>query len=485
MKKVLGLIMVFVASLALVACKKEKNDENTINLNGMDFVIMVNSKNSNDPRLETYAKLFQEEKVAKIEEVEKKYNINVVYEDYPSNASWGGARERWIVEQSTLGTAPAHVFEVASTSIATLAVQDAILPLDDLIETLGVKGYWPEKKVFGQVLGKTYLYDDSYPISDEGLYYNSELLGQLLGEERKLEPTKKWLDGTWTWDAFEALAKELNAKLDHNRSEEDGGAQYVMGGRSYNYVYSMLGTNGASLVDSDFKTHLAEEPVLELLTYLNGLYKEEGMWIDNAPLANASQPEFTNGNVVFHNGQSWHLSASNKWGNAKFDIDFVPFPKGPRVVSGEAEYTVSHVYGKSAHAISSAYSKDRIPEGYEDSMIHSETIFKIWNDLQYFPEFDSSTNLVDTTPIYSDFINKSLRPHYGNKESLAAHEDVISLARPDFFYSFSESQAHLEGSFMLEIQSAIHVGDARTRMVSVKAALEAIIQEQIFNKGIK
>lgn len=484
MKKIFLSILLVVSSFVIVACGGGTNNNNNnnngdqINLGGEEFTIMVDNKNSTDPRLSSYNGLFKDEKERKINEVESKYNVKVVYENYPSNASWGGARERWIVEQSTIGK-PAHVFQVASTSVAFLAVNNAILPLDDLIETYGVKGYWKEKLVFGQVFGKHYLYDDEYPYSDDGLYYNSDLLAEVLGEDRRIEPTKLWAEGKWTWDAFNDLANELKSKLDHNRSEEQGGPQYVMGGRTYNWFYPLIGANDAVLIDSEFNSNLSSDSIIEVGNFLANLMDVEGMWIDNAPLSNASQPEFTAGNVVFHNGMSWHLSASNKWANRDFEIDFVPYPAGPNIKEDMSNYGVTHVYGKSSYAISSAYSKENVPAGYEDKVIYDEIIFQIWNDLQNFDEIDPETGQLSYQDAKLDFYNVRLRPHYGSQESIDAHLEIFDMAKPDFFYSLSENQSHdANDSIMLQLQAAIKAKEVRTQFESLNAQINSIIAER-------
>lgn len=483
MKKIFSAFIIFVTMFALVACKKDKptptpDPENDINLNGEDFVIMANQTSSVDPRLGTYQGLFKNEKVKAIEDVEKKYNVNVKYVNYPSDAAWGGQRERWIIEQSQSGTAPAHVFEVSSTSVGTLATRDAILPLDDLIETYGPKGYWSEKLVFGEVLGKNYLFDDVYAYSDDGLYYNSELLGNILGKERALEPTKLFLEGKWDWAAFEKLANELNEQLDHERPAAEGGPQYVMGGRTYNWAYPMIGANGGVIVDSNFKSNLNSTPVMDTLDFLSKLYRSTGMWLDDAPLNNASQPEFTAGNIVFHQGISWHIAASNKWGNAKFPIDFVPYPAGTNVTNGNGTYAVNHVYGKPSYAISSAFSKANIPAGYEDKMIHDETIFRIWTDLQHFPEVDATTGKISTVPFEDEFYSTRLFSSYNSSESIEAHLSIFNLAKPDFFYSLPEAQGHVEGSYMLTMQSAIHMNTVRATMESLNNEVQAKLDEK-------
>ena len=63
------------------------------NMMGQDFVIMVNKASTTDPRSESYLGNWKQEKIARIEYVEEKYNINVVYKTYPADAVFGGGRE--------------------------------------------------------------------------------------------------------------------------------------------------------------------------------------------------------------------------------------------------------------------------------------------------------------------------------------------------------------------------------------------------------
>lgn len=451
-----------------------EEEQSKIDLNGIEFVIMVDNKDRANPRSASYERLFRNEKIERMDYVENKYNINIVYKNYPSNATWGGARERWIIEETTNGNPP-HIFEVTSNSVGTLAQQKVITPLDDYIEMYGNKGFWNEKSLFSIVNGKNYGYDDQYTIADEGIYYNSDLLAAILGEENRNLPTEKWLAGTWTWEEFEKLAKNLNTRLDQNRTPENGGPQYVLGGRVYNWAYGMFGTNGGQLVSSDYKTHLTSAPVLETLEFLNGLYSEEGMWKGEAPLDNAAEPEFAQGNIVFHNGQSYWLMVSNKWLNTDFNIDFVPYPVGPRAEADKSQYRVNHVNGMPVHVISSFYDKNNIPAGYEDMMIHDETIFKIWADLQYFQDVDPLTGQSDIEPIKDDFYTTRLFSYYASEVSREAHLSIINLASPDFFYTVDEAKNHNDVAYMIKIQSAIRDGEIRGVMEATEVALRAVL----------
>ncbi|WP_025724524.1 ABC transporter substrate-binding protein [Acholeplasma granularum] len=445
-------------------------DETKYDLGGIDFVIMVDNGQRSDPRSSIYERLFKEEKAALISKVEEKYNIKVVFQTYPTNASWGGARERYIIEESALKTQSAHVYEIISTSLGNLAEQDAIVPLDDYIDAYGSKNFWESKKAFGLVKGSYYGYDDQFPIADKGLYYNVDLMGRVLGTTRKNEPLELWKKGEWTWEKFAELANTLKSGLNHLRSDEDGGPQYVFGGRTYNWAYGFIGANGGQLVDDEFNTYLTSKPVLDALEYLNGLYQVPGMWIDDASLSNTSQPQFSAGNVVFQDGESWHITASNKWGNANFPINFIPYPVGPNINEDKSNYRSLYVGGKSTHVISSSFAKANIPPGYEDLMIHDEIIFKIWADMQYFPE--------TLEEVQDDFYNTRLRSSYESADSREIHLELIDNTYPDNFYSVAESLNQVEGSFMLMIQQSIRSGDVRNVMTSTESSLRAILIER-------
>ncbi|MGI6781320.1 MAG: ABC transporter substrate-binding protein [Acholeplasmataceae bacterium] len=495
-KRIFSILIILLLGLTLIACDQENgngnnNDNNngnenntppvekTYDLGGIDFVIRANVADRIDPRNEEYERMYRNEKIANIARVEEKYNIKVKYVNYPPNASWGAERDNWIIQSAQQGLTDSHVFEVTSNSVANLAVQGAILPLDDLIEKYGNPGLWAKKRSFGTILGKSYVYDDTYSQAEEGIYYNSELLGLLLGEERKLEPTKLWAEGKWTWEAFSNLAHELNEHLDHKRSDADGGPQYVMGGRTYDWFYPMVGTNGGTIVDSNFQSHLTDDATLETMEFLNSLRSIDGMWIDNPPRERALQPEFTAERVVFHAGADWYLTIDSHWGKLEFDVDFVPFPIGPKAEKNPELYSQSKVKSEPAFVISSAFSKERIPEGYENMLLHDELIFKIWSEIIHFPDIDPETGESSIEDLKDNYYATRLMPNYAHEESRQAHLDVWATAKVDHFYSISESQGFNPESFMIKIEDAIVNGDIRQKMTSINQELQATLNVKL------
>ena len=487
-KNILLIIVVLLLTFGLVGCGNNNNDvekegENNkqYDLGGMEFVIRANDAVRTDPREESYGRMYQNQKVANILAVEEKYNIKVVYKSYPSNASWGASRDNWIIQNAKLKTTDSHVFEVSSNSVATLAVQGAILPLDEYIVKYGVEGYWQKKKDFNTILGKVYAYDDVYSVAEEGIFYNSDLLGKLLGEENRVKPTELWEKGEWTWNAFYELSNQLNEILDENRSEAEGGPQYVIGGRTYDWFYPMSGTNGAQLVDSNFNAHLTDPANLQTLEFLSSLREKPGMWIDNAEIWNTIQPEFKNQNLVFHSGSDWYLSDASRWKGLNFSVDFVPYPVGPRVEAGESEYFQTKVNSEPAFVISSAFSKELIPEGYEDLIIHDELIFQIWSEIVHFPEIDISTGEPSINDLKDNYYSTKLLPNYASEKSREAHLSIWDKAVVDHFYSLTESQNHNESSFMMKLEKAIKNGDIRNVIESINHELQSTLDTKLKN----
>lgn len=455
------------------------------NMMGQDFIIMVNKASTTDPRSESYTGNWKQEKIAKIEYVEDKYNINVVYQTYPADAVFGGGRERFIITNSLNDTPKAHIYEMPSFSISVLAEGGAILPLDSLIEEYGNPGYWPEKAAFGTVLGQQYAYDDQYPLVGQGIYYNITLLEELLGEGQGTLPSDLWLEGEWDWDAFENISEQLLPGISSRGIE--GAA--VIGGRPYNWAYQMLGANGVHVVNSDLVSELATQPSIDTLSFISSLVQTPGMWeYTSAALSNASAPQFKEGNIAFHNGEPYWLFDSSKWLGYDFEMGFVPYPTGPNTNTDLSNYYINEVYGKTAYVVSSSYSLDKVTPGYENIAFHEESIFRIWADMQYFPEIDPDTNYVSTDVIVEEWVFNTLELYYSDLSdgaSIEAHKSIMFKGYPDYFYSlyYARSQDETK-SFMLDIQAAIISGNVRDSMIDLVARIHQEFIDTYENLGL-
>ena len=452
-KHVLTLLMILFVSAGVISCSGDtttnsttndgttlnttesttgsQNTENVPNMMGQDFIIMVDSANHSEQRSESYTGSWKTQKLERLNLVETKYNVNVVYQTYPADAVWGGGRERFIITNSLNDTPQAHIYQMPSYSVAVLAEGGAILPLDTLIEQYGNPGYWPEKAGFGTVLGKQYSYDDSYPLVGQGLYYNITLLEELLGEGKGTLPSDLWLNGEWDWAAFRTICNDLLPGISSKNIE--GAA--VLGGRPYNWAYQMLGANGVHVVTNDLRSELDSQPSIDTLSFLNELVSIPGMWeYASAALSNATVPQFKEGNVAFHNGEPYWLYSSSKWLGYDFEMGFVPYPVGPNVEDDLSNYYINEVYGKTSYVVSSSYSLDKVEPGYEDIAFHEQTIFRIWADLQYFPEIDPETGYVSCDAIIDEWSFTTLELYYSSRNdnaALKAHKSVMFKGYPD------------------------------------------------------
>lgn len=503
-KKLFLVLIIFLAVFA-VGCKKDddngnnngnnngngnENGNGTIDdpvpdMKGQTFIIMVNRASTTDPRSEAYTGSWKDQKIAKIQEVEDKYNIKVEYRTYPAEAVWGGGRERFIIENSVNDTPKAHIYEMPSYSIAILAEAKAILPLDSLIEKYGNPGYWPEKAAFGMVMGKQYAYDDGYPLVGQGIFYNIDLLEEYLGEGKGTLPSELWLAGEWDWDAFSEICYQLLPGISGRAVE--GAA--VIGGRAYNWAYQMLGANGVHVVTTDLKSELSTAPAIETLTFLHELISVPGMWEwQSAALENASCPQFKAGNIAFHNGEPYWLYDSTKWLDYQFNMGFVPYPTGPNTNEDLSNYYINEIYGKTSYVVSSSYSLEKVPPGYENIMFHEENIFRIWSDLQYFPEIDEETGYSSTDEIVEEWVFTTLELYYspkGNNASIEAHKSIMFRGYPDYFYSLYWARSQDETkSFMLEIQQAILSGSIRDEMIDLVSRIHQEFLDTYTNLGL-
>lgn len=453
--------------------KKEDEDETKYNFLGAQFIIEVDQPGSSDPFSSSYAGIYQKEKQELITAVEKKYNIDVVFKAYPSSASWGGARERYIIENNVAGTPTAHIYQMPSYSIGTLVAQNAICELSAYIEKYGDPTVWASSLEYGNVMGGTYSYSDGYPLATEGIFYNTGLLEKYLGKERRLEPTMKWLSGEWNWEAFSSLCKELDQLL-----AED---EYVLGGMGYNWAYQMLGANGVHVVDNNLQVGLTSQSAVDTLVYMNELFNSVSWDYKSVSLSNATSTEMIKGKVAFHNGQTYWID--NKWTdnqNEPIDFGFVPYPYGPNASNADGSvnmdnYYINNVYGQQQFVISSAYSKDLLDPAYWNIKLHDEIIFQIWSELQYFPEKDPATGEALISAYTDEYVAKNLDLLYADEESIEAHLSIISKGYPDYFYSLDEAKGQVEGSYMLIIQSAIigNPDDIRSSMDSLAQKIKA------------
>jgi len=323
---------------------------------------------------------------------------------------------------------------------------------------------------------------DGCPIENDCAFHAGKYY---LGEGKGTLPSELWMNGEWDWEAFRTIANQLLPSISSLGVEGAG----VIGGRAYNWAYQMLGANGVHVVSSDLKSQLASTEAIDTLTYLSELMNTTGMWeYSSAALSNASCPQFKAGNIAFHNGEPYWLFDETKWLGYDFEMGFVPYPTGPNTEEDLSNYYVNEVFGKTSYVVSSSYSLDKVAPGYENIAFHEETIFKIWSDLQYFPEIDENTGYSSVDEIVEEWTFSTLELYYSptnDNISLEAHRSVMFKGYSDYFYSLYWAKSHDETkSFMLEIQAAIISGSIRDEMIDLEARIHQEFIDTYQNLGL-
>ncbi|QVK18352.1 hypothetical protein KHQ81_01150 [Mycoplasmatota bacterium] len=443
-------------------CSEDGKEENNYDFQGKDFIIMANNPKTADPFSDTYEGLYQREKQENQKRVEEKYHVKVKYVGYPAKASWGTPRDNYIINSEVTGQAAAHIYNISASSIPVLASAGAIVPIGEYYDKYAHDQFMQYKKEFVKFKDEYYGYDDSYPFTDIGIYYNQELLEELGYTPNK--PSQMWRDGEWTWDNFEAFIKELNTKLDNQNGE------YPMGGKVYDWTDGMVPANGGFYLDDSLEIGVENPETIEALEKLAEMYAIPGMWISEVDNAYSTEENFKQGKVVFNPGAHWHLFDSSRMGEANFDIGFVPFPKGKHVVDGTAEYkTITQIWGAATYVYSSSY--DDVPEGYEHMMLSTETIHMIHSELLYFGDLQDT--FIDLS---IDFLK-----YYADEESVNAHLDVLDKAHNEVLYGLGIDAFGLEDdSCIVLLNKAVKENNVRATMKIMSENMKESI-ENMFN----
>lgn len=429
---------------------------------GKEYIIMVNNPNYADPFSDEFEGLFQRERQENQRRVEEKYNIKVVYKSFYPNPSWGVERDNFIINYEITGQPQAHVYNIPTSSIPILAMNEVIAPVGKYYEKYAHE-LFEYKKPFVKFKDNYYGYDDIFPNTNFGLYYNQDLLEEL--GYPKDYPTQLWLQGEWTWSTFESFVKELNNKLDEREGE------YPMGRRADDWAYGSVPANGGFFVNNSFEIGVNSKETLEALEKLASLYASPGMWSSTVDFSYATEENFKKGKIAFNPGESWHTFDISRLGGKEFaNLGFVPFPKGDQVVNGNAEYrTLVSIWGPETYVFTASF--ENTPEEYKHMIFSTEIIFKIFTELRYFGSVEDT---------YIDLSIHFLK-YYADEASVDAHMSVIDKAYNDYFMGFGEDSfgwgAH---HYNVQISNAIKQNNVRQQMTileqNIRNAIELLAQ---------
>ncbi|OBZ13095.1 MULTISPECIES: ABC transporter substrate-binding protein [Bacillales] len=297
-------------------------------------------------------------RLAKIEEVEKKYNVkiefvNVPFEEYMPKFT-----------ATILSGEPfADIVQMEYKAALPAILKGQLLPLSDF--TTNASNINGEANLIAKappIAGKDYAFDDP-GTGGTGLHYNRDLFKKLgLPDLQEL-----YTSGQWNWDKFMEIAK-LATKDTDNDGKID---VYGYSGWSHDLFRNLAAANGGFIVNETDGTQGFTDPkTIEAAEFVNRMYNVENVVrVKSGNKTNWEESNtFKDGDVAMFISAAWNL------GGLTFDIGVVPMPNGPQ---GSPEVTFAN----------NAAAAKFIPKGVKDPQlvyqIYEET-FDIPNT-QEFP----------------------------------------------------------------------------------------------------
>lgn len=253
-------------------------------------------------------------------EIEKKYNVKIVWEQVP----WGESI-KMVTNAAMTGESVADIVAL-DLYFAIPAIKEGLfMPVDEFFDFDDPK--WPKNlSKITNYKGRTYGFN-SINIYATGLYFNKTLL------EREGQPNPHDLvaQGKWTWDEFLKIAKAVTKDLDGDGVTD----QWGIVNAPVNLYRMLIYSNGGSLmkeVDGKIVFPHDDAKTLEALHFYSDLYHVHkvampprgGSWSGDD--YNDSQTMFNSGKAAFVTGELWEGAER---GSMTDEQGFVYFPKGP------------------------------------------------------------------------------------------------------------------------------------------------------------
>ena len=420
----------------------EKVGDECVKLPAEEIVIMHGAVYEIDPFSEDYSGTEQQERQEIQRAVEEKYNVEVVYKNYPASASWGPSRVSAIIQASVVEEPLSDIYWVTSNWIQELVNGNSIVDISQYLNTSGAN--IPEQySDIGEYQGGVYGFESYTPSVDGGLFYNADLVSDL-GVEN---PTDIYLAGNWNWTKFEQWTTQVQTAL--NGQPDD---MYALGGMLSYYAKFMITLNGGSLINKQTgRVSFAQQPALETYSYLTNLWTK-GLF-EPAGQFDAGSALWMSGKVVMHPGSLWFVSASNRWGGIPFELGFVPYPVADDF---EGEY-ITPISGLALYTVASGMTPER-----------EALVFTVWNELQ----------LWKTEAERIEDFELTLLTKFDKQNYVDAYLSIYDNVYLDIIDAIGIS-AYSENGWVRNINTAIKNGTSRTAVDTIKPIYETALDDYL------
>lgn len=308
--------------------------------NGMTVKILVLPKSSWDPFDPGYTGTNKKIMQKQIRNIEKAYEIDLVYEDWPDAAAWGPTRVEYIKTKTNSGDfakEDVYVVNISSAWIPTLVKSGCLAELASLDSEFNaesgifteigyqetyegsgvyVPGTYMQNPTNNQVtsaMGKVYGYVNGNVRPDYFMYYNADMIAEAAMDD----PAELWLKGEWTWSKFESYVAELQAAL--------GDGKYALSVGFPEFVIGSTASTGSKIATTRPSLGLTSTAVIERFQAIQRLFASGAY--EKRNVEDVSQG-FLEKNVAIVHGDLWFIGDASRFDPAVCDfvIGAVPYP---------------------------------------------------------------------------------------------------------------------------------------------------------------
>lgn len=365
--------------------------------------------------------------------VKDKYNCDIQYVAYPSDAAWGPSRWSYIVTQAQQGKTDYDFYVVPDGQIPTFADANAIQPVGDWYDRYGEDLMSKVSKTAGTYQGKLYSLTVGKPSVYNVIGYNINLLTELQKQDATIEePAKLYNEGKWSYTDFKNYAEKvqtaMNTKYGIN-SETNNPNYYAVAGNALYYWIGMSNAAGKPVLDvSRLKANLKEDAQIAAADTLKYLFEKKIM--DPAKQVDQGVKTWNEGKALFNTGDAWFVNTGNRWANdlwgeGETKYGYVPFPAPDGY---DPEKTYIGLVGEACQVM--VASRDSYYDGFGDECT-AENIYRAYADY-----YTTAKKAYEGSEEYDlkDEIETYAQSRYASSESVKAYTK-ISLGLNDYgFY---------------------------------------------------
>ena len=310
----------------------------------------------------------------KIAEVEKKYNVKIEFVNVPFGEMVPNATTSILAGEPFV-----DILQLEYKSAITMIKKGMLLPVSEFTnEKHGINNNSGQLIKFPELGGDYYGFDNPLYIG-AGIHYNRDLFASLgLPDLKEL-----YTNGEWTWDKFVEIAK-LATRDTNNDGTPD---VYGFSGWATDTYKHFSVANGVKIVDEITGTEQLSSPAsIKTGEFLYNLYH-----VDNVVKVKTGDPvnweethTFKDGDVAMFTAHEWNL------GGLSFEFGIVPFPKGP-------DQTTNYTY-----AYNNASAKF-IPKGVKDPLL----VYQIYEETFDIPMLEeySGQDYLESIYQYQDDVD--------------------------------------------------------------------------------